>query len=317
MVTAEELVRQVEASSDRAAAVEVLRAALRAVSPQRAQPIDDVRWVPVEDVEANDYNPNAVAPNEMKLLHTSISHDGYTQPVVTIRDEARGKYVIVDGFHRRTIMDLYPDVRAATGGLLPIVVIDKPVADRMASTVRHNRARGKHAIDGMANIVLSMEKEGLSEERVCAELGLEADELVRLKSTGFARLFANVEYKRSWEAEKQVATRLRHGARVSPVTVKQLLERRARLERHFQELAASAVADYTDALCPGCGERFFLSRAETERRPSKPLDRAALKPAPRPKKTRAARPAPSSPPPAQRPQLRTLGDLRRRGPSPG
>jgi ParB-like chromosome segregation protein Spo0J len=168
-------------------------------------PIGRVRWVPIDIVESNDYNPNSVASVEMKLLYTSIKHDGYTQPVVTIWDEDKQKYVIVDGFHRYTTMRMNKDLRDATGGLLPIVVIEKGINDRMASTVRHNRARGKHSISGMANMVFEMLEKGWDDERVCSELGMSADELVRLKHvTGFSKLFENVEYRRSWEEKKQL-----------------------------------------------------------------------------------------------------------------
>lgn len=182
-----------------------IRELLHELSPTRSQPIDLVRWVPVERVHANDYNPNSVAKNEMKLLHTSISHDGYTQPVVTVYDEANDRFVIVDGFHRYTTMRLHQDIRASTGGLLPIVVLDKPINDRMASTVRHNRARGKHSVQGMAKMVFSMLDNGWADDAICNELGLEADELLRLKHvTGFSKLFADVEYRKSWQTKHQI-----------------------------------------------------------------------------------------------------------------
>lgn len=168
-------------------------------------PINNVQWVPIEKVQANDYNPNSVALNEMRLLYTSISHDGYTQPVVTIYDKQLDKYIIVDGFHRYSIMKNYKDVLESTGGLLPIVVLDKDINERMASTIRHNRARGKHSVNGMGNIVFNMLKNGATDEEICKELGLENEELVRLKYiTGFAKLFSNVNYGRSWESDKQI-----------------------------------------------------------------------------------------------------------------
>lgn len=167
-------------------------------------PVAHVQFVPVEKVHANNYNPNAVASNEMKLLYTSILHDGYTQPVVTIYDEEKDRYVIVDGFHRYTVMRVNKDIYEANGGLLPIVVLDKGINDRMASTVRHNRARGKHSIEGMGNIVLGMLKNGWRDEEVCNELGMEPEELLRLKHiTGFSKLFKDVEYRRAWEARSQ------------------------------------------------------------------------------------------------------------------
>jgi len=173
--------------------------------PEMTDPVANVQWVPLEKVEANDYNPNIVAENELRLLHVSIAQDGYTQPVVTVYDEDRDRYVIVDGFHRYLVMKYHDDIREARGGLLPVVVIDKPMNDRMASTIRHNRARGKHHMDGMAGIVFQMLDGGWDEEHICAELGMEADELIRLKYvTGFARLFEDVEYQKAWETRRQI-----------------------------------------------------------------------------------------------------------------
>lgn len=170
-----------------------------------SDPVSNVQWVPIDKIEANDYNPNIVAKNELRLLYISIKADGYTQPVVVIHDKERDKYVIVDGFHRYLVMKYHDDIREPRGGLLPCVVIDKPINDRMASTIRHNRARGKHNINGMANIVFRMLNGGMTDEAICAELGMEADELIRLKYvTGFAKLFENVEYKRAWETRRQI-----------------------------------------------------------------------------------------------------------------
>lgn len=175
------------------------------LSLHKNMPIDNVRWVPIEQVTANDYNPNSVAKNEMKLLYTSISHDGYTQPVVTIYDPENDKYVIVDGFHRYTTMRVNKDIYDMNNGRLPIVVIKKDINDRMASTVRHNRARGKHAVTGMASMVFSMLENGWSDEVICKELGMEAEELIRLKHiTGFSKLFENTEYQKAWETKRQL-----------------------------------------------------------------------------------------------------------------
>lgn len=169
------------------------------------QPISTVRWVPIEQIQANDYNPNSVATNEMRLLYMSILHDGYTQPVVTIYDPELEKYIIVDGFHRFLTMKMNKDIADRTGGCLPIVVIDKSINDRMASTIRHNRARGKHSVAGMSNMVFKMLENGMDDAGVCNELGLEVDELVRLKHiTGFSKLFDNVEYRMAWETRRQI-----------------------------------------------------------------------------------------------------------------
>lgn len=173
-----------------------------------SHPVNNVIWVPIGEVEANDYNPNAVAQNEMRLLYVSIKADGYTQPIVTIRDEERGKYVIIDGFHRYSIMRHNQDIYDSTGGMLPIVVLNKNINERMASTVRHNRARGKHSISGMANMVFSMLDNGMSDSAVCAELGLEKDELIRLKHvTGFSKLFDDIKYRQAWETRNQIRLR--------------------------------------------------------------------------------------------------------------
>jgi ParB-like chromosome segregation protein Spo0J len=188
--------------------IEDLKVYLHELSPQNSQPVDLVRWIPIEKVHANDYNPNSVAKNEMRLLYVSISHDGYTQPVVTVYDDVKDEYIIVDGFHRYTTMRLNQDIADRNNGLLPVVVIDKSINDRMASTVRHNRARGKHSVSGMANMVFQMLENGWTDEAICAELGVEADELVRLKHvTGFSKLFENVEYRRSWETKRQIQLR--------------------------------------------------------------------------------------------------------------
>lgn len=200
--------KELDNESDKSAYLQRLKDSLHAISPTKSQPVDNIRWVPIGRVHANDYNPNSVAKNEMRLLYTSIKHDGYTQPVVTVYDEENDQYVIVDGFHRYTTMKLNKDILLSTGGLLPIVVIKKPINDRMASTVRHNRARGKHSITGMANMVFSMLDNGMSDENICNELGLEPDELIRLKHvTGFSKLFENVEYRKSWETNHQIKLR--------------------------------------------------------------------------------------------------------------
>lgn len=198
-----------EASPDRAAFVAELRSWIsRNISTTSTQPVDLIRWVPIEKVTANDYNPNSVAKNEMRLLYVSILHDGYTQPVVTIYDKDSDKYVIVDGFHRYTTMRLNQDIRDRCNGLLPVVVIDKPINDRMASTIRHNRARGKHSISGMSNMVFQMLDNGWSDEDICKEIGCEPDELIRLKHvTGFSKLFENVDYRRAWESKTQILIR--------------------------------------------------------------------------------------------------------------
>ncbi len=166
-------------------------------------PVGRVQWVHADRVVANDYNPNAVAFQEMKLLHTSISEDGYTQPVVAIWDPSAtgpswpepGRFVIVDGFHRFTVLKSYSDIATSTHGYLPVVILDKPIADRIASTVRHNRARGKHSIAGMGSLVFQLLTEGVTDQEICQRLGMEPEELARLKHiTGYSKLYANQEF---------------------------------------------------------------------------------------------------------------------------
>lgn len=173
--------------------------------------MDLVKWVPLEKVEPNGYNPNSVARVEMRLLYVSIKHDGYTQPVVTVYDKERDKYVIVDGFHRYYTCKSNRDIYERNGGLLPVVVIEKDINDRMAATVRHNRARGRHSVQGMSSMVYSMLKNGWGDAEICAELGMEAEELMRLKHiTGFAKLFSQTEYKKAWVTRHQITLEKQH-----------------------------------------------------------------------------------------------------------
>lgn len=192
---------EVSQSSDKTGCINEIREFLHSISPESGNPVDNVQWVPKEMVVANNYNPNTVASKELKLLYTSIKEDGYTQPIVTIWDEELGKYVIVDGFHRNLILRKYSDIDQRCHSKLPIVVIKKDIDQRMASTVRHNRARGSHSVDGMTNIVFSMMKNGKSEKEICEKLGLEDREFEKLKYiTGFAKIFKNYEYSKSIEA---------------------------------------------------------------------------------------------------------------------
>lgn len=201
----ENIKKALDAAEDKIAFIEGLRKMLHELSPLKSQPIDLVRWVPIEKVEANSYNPNSVAKVEMQLLAISILHDGYTQPIVTIYDAERDMYVIVDGFHRYFTCKSNSDIRERNQGMLPVVVIDKDINDRMASTVRHNRARGKHSIKGMSDMVFSMLDNGWADEDICNELGMEAEELLKLKYiTGFAKLFEKTEYNKAWETRRQI-----------------------------------------------------------------------------------------------------------------
>jgi ParB-like chromosome segregation protein Spo0J len=185
------------------------------LSPLHEQPVDFIRWVPVEKVQPNDYNPNSVAKVEMGLLYKSIKHDGYTQPTVTIYDEANDKYIIVDGFHRYFTCKNQKDIYERNHGMLPIVVIKKDINDRMASTIRHNRARGEHSISGMSNMVFNMLDNGWTDDEICNHLGMEPEEILKLKHiTGFSKLFEDTEYNKAWESKRQIKLRLdaeKHG----------------------------------------------------------------------------------------------------------
>jgi ParB-like chromosome segregation protein Spo0J len=165
-------------------------------------PVYNVLSVPIEKVKANDYNPNAVAPPEMELLETSIWEDGYTQPVVTFYDKENDVYIVVDGFHRYLTIKNSKRIFEREGGMLPIVVIDKHIGDRMASTIRHNRARGSHNIELMSTIVAELVEMGKGDAWICKHIGMSKDELLRLKQiTGVAALFANRDFSKSWDSE--------------------------------------------------------------------------------------------------------------------
>ena len=162
-------------------------------------PVYGVIAVPVEKIEPNTYNPNAVAPPEFKLLYESIREDGYTMPVVCYYDKEADKYIIVDGFHRYRIMLEYRDIYEREGGMLPVSVIDKPIDYRMASTIRHNRARGTHDVDLMSNIVKELHDLGRSDKWISTHLGMDADEILRLKQiTGLAALFREAGFGSAW-----------------------------------------------------------------------------------------------------------------------
>lgn len=163
-------------------------------------PVYDVIAVPIEKIQANSYNPNHVAPPEMKLLYESIKDDGYTMPIVAYYLKDEDKYEIVDGYHRYTTMINHKDIRDREHGLLPVSVIDKPVGERMASTIRHNRARGTHSPELMKNIVKDLTEAGYSDAWIRKQIGMDADELLRLKQiNGLASLFADKEFSNSWE----------------------------------------------------------------------------------------------------------------------
>lgn len=179
-----------------------IRVMLHEVSPFRDEPVDLVQWVKNGNVIANDYNPNSVAPPEMKLLAHSIEADGYTQPIVSwLRDNT---FEVVDGFHRHRVGKEIEPVRNRVHGYLPLVTINsarEDKGDRMAATIRHNRARGEHRVDSMAEIVIELKRRFWSDEKIAKELGMEPDEVLRLTQvTGLAGLFADRDFSEAWEA---------------------------------------------------------------------------------------------------------------------
>jgi len=181
-----------------------VRRFLKENSPFNYEPVDCVQWVKKEQVEANDYNPNSVAPKEMELLHISIQEDGYTQPIVVWEVE-KGKYEVVDGFHRNRVGKEYADITERVKGYLPVVVINNErtdKGDRIASTIRHNRARGKHKIQAMSDIVLDLKKRNWKDEKIARELGMDEDEVLRLSQvSGLAEAFADRDFSEAWECD--------------------------------------------------------------------------------------------------------------------
>lgn len=165
-------------------------------------PVWNIKAVPFEKIRANEYNPNAVAPPEMRLLYDSIKEDGYTMPIVCYYNDNDDMYEIVDGFHRYRIMKEHKDIYERENGMMPVSVIDKPIEERMASTIRHNRARGSHDVELMSNIVAELHTLGKSDSWISKHLGMELDEIIRLKQiTGLAELFKTNDFSKAWEAE--------------------------------------------------------------------------------------------------------------------
>ena len=188
---------------ERIAVLNAIRLALHEVSPLRDEPVDCVLWVPGDEVQANDYNPNVVAPPEMRLLEHSIEVDGYTQPIVTF--PTNGHREVVDGFHRNLVGKRSKKVRKRTRGYLPVTTIKAERADRsdrIAATIRHNRARGQHQVANMSEIVVELARRNWSDEKIGRELGMEPDEVLRLKQiSGLAEAFADKEFSEAWEID--------------------------------------------------------------------------------------------------------------------
>lgn len=185
-------------------AINSLREKIHGFSPFKSEPVDFVRWVKNTEVHSNDYNPNSVAPPEMELLRLSIEADGYTQPIVSMIDPD-GRFEVIDGFHRHRVGKECADIQYRVHGYLPLVQIresQEDKSDRMASTIRHNRARGKHKVDAMSDIVVELKRRFWSDEKIAKQLGMEPDEVLRLTQiTGLASLFNDSEFSEAWEAE--------------------------------------------------------------------------------------------------------------------
>lgn len=181
-----------------------LKSFLHENSPMKTEPVDCVLWVKNNTVIANEYNPNAVAPPEMELLRLSISNDGYTQPIVSM-DNNNGTREVIDGFHRNRVGKECAEIQSRVHGYLPVVTIRESqlgINDRVASTIRHNRARGKHKIDAMSDIVMDLKKRNWSDSKIAKNLGMDADEVLRLcQIGGLAEMFSDKEFSQSWEAE--------------------------------------------------------------------------------------------------------------------
>jgi ParB-like chromosome segregation protein Spo0J len=178
-----------------------IRLELKEHSPFKAEPVDCIIWVKNKLVVANDYNPNSVAPPEMRLLQTSIEQDGYTQPIVSwSRDDI---FEVVDGFHRNRVGKECPEVTARVHGYLPLTVINtdrQDLGDRMASTVRHNRARGKHNVDSMSDMVIELKRRNRSDEWIAKNLGMDPDEILRLcQISGLTEMFKDQEFSKAWD----------------------------------------------------------------------------------------------------------------------
>lgn len=191
---------------ERVKALNAIRLELSKYSPFSQEPVDCVQWVRSERVLANDYNPNSVAPPEMKLLEHSIAEDGYTQPIVAWPVE--DGFEVIDGFHRHRVGRESKAVSARIHGYLPLAVINsarEDRGDRIASTIRHNRARGKHRVEAMSDIVIELKRRNWSDERIAKNLGMDQDEILRLcQITGLADLFSDQEFSKSWDVEGEV-----------------------------------------------------------------------------------------------------------------
>lgn len=205
MIDISKIIDEIKSMSldDKVKTINEIKKQLHEVSPFKDEPVDLILWVKNEEVVANDYNPNNVAPPEMELLKTSILADGYTQPIVTFPEN--GINTVIDGFHRSRVGKEDDEVKKRVFGYVPITVIrpsQEDKGDRMASTIRHNRARGKHRIDGMSEIVLELKRRNWTDNKIAKNLGMDADEILRLcQISGLREMFAGEEFSKAWEVD--------------------------------------------------------------------------------------------------------------------
>jgi hypothetical protein len=194
---------KIKTIEDRIYFINEIRLLLSEISPFNSEPVDCIQWVKSDSVKANDYNPNSVAPPEMELLRHSINHDGYTQPVVTWKNNE--EIEVVDGFHRTRVCKEFEDVNKRVSGYLPVVFIKNNNTkrnDRIASTIRHNRARGKHNVESMTDIVIELKRRNWSNKRIGKELGMDPDEILRLcQVSGLSEMFADEDFSKSWDID--------------------------------------------------------------------------------------------------------------------
>lgn len=205
MIDISKIIDEIKSMSldDKVKTINEIKKQLHEVSPFKDEPVDLILWVKNEEVIANDYNPNNVAPPEMELLKTSILADGYTQPIVTFPEN--GINTVIDGFHRSRVGKEDDEVKKRVFGYVPITVIrpsQEDKGDRMASTIRHNRARGKHRIDGMSEIVLELKRRNWTDNKIAKNLGMDADEILRLcQISGLREMFAGEEFSKAWDVD--------------------------------------------------------------------------------------------------------------------
>ena len=183
--------------------INLIKKQLHKISPFKNEPVDCVLWIKNQKIKANDYNPNSVAPPEMELLKVSIDHDGYTQPIVAFSENEH--FTVIDGFHRNRVGREIREIENRVKGYLPITIIRKKQEgrnNRIASTIRHNRARGKHSIDGMCEIIIELKRRNWTNKKISKELGMDADEILRLSQiTGLAEMFKDKKFSKAWEAK--------------------------------------------------------------------------------------------------------------------